>query len=548
MDRSIPNFRGGPQQFRMAGGVDVTWPGRLAMQARLARDAPAFLRTTMGSAQAVEILRRQLTDREGRFLTVVRETVYAHPRSPYRALLEEARCTFEDLRELVTREGLEAALSALVAAGVYVTFDEFKGRKTVVRGSRRFQFTDADFDNPRVSPHLEATSGGTRGAPTSVKMSLAFVADQAVGTALALDAHGLNRHAHVIWLVAGGMPLLMYAKLGRPPLAWLSTMKRVPVQMAAGARVLAALGRLQGCPLPRPMFHDLADPAGLVAWLHRVTRDGTSICVTTYASSAVRVCVAAAERGVSLERVCFITLGEPYTEAKQRLVRAVGARALVRYAFTEGGIVGYGCAEPRDPDDLHLLANSLALVRRSREVGHRDVRVDALLMTSLLAESPKVLLNVESGDYARVEDRPCACALGAAGLTRHVASVRSFEKLSSEGMTFVRADLLRVLEEVLPGRFGGTSVDYQVVEEESRNGILQVSLIVSPAVGRIDEDAAREALLGELERDGGLERVSIWRRAGTVRVRRQRPVATNAGKILPFHLVRESGSGRMSHL
>ena len=92
----------------------MTWPGRLAMQARLARDAPAFLRTTMGSAQAVEILRRQLTDREGRFLTVVRETVYAHPRSPYRALLEEARCTFEDLRELVTREGLLAAVDAEV--------------------------------------------------------------------------------------------------------------------------------------------------------------------------------------------------------------------------------------------------------------------------------------------------------------------------------------------------------------------------------------------------------------------------------------------------
>jgi len=249
--------------------------------------------------------------------------------------------------------------------------------------------------------------------------------------------------------------------------------------------------------------------------------------------------VAAAEQGLSLERVCFIALGEPYTEAKKRLVDAVGARALVRYAFTEGGVVGYGCADPRAPDDLHLLTNSLALVRRSREVGDLDVRVDAFLMTSLLPGAPKVLLNVESGDYGVVERRGCACQLDAVGLTTHLAGIRSFEKLSSEGMTFVRSDLLRVLEEVLPERFGGTSADYQVVEEEGRNGIPQVSLIVSPKIGQIDEETAREAFLGGLERDGGLERVKTWRRAGTVRIKRQWPVATRAGKILPFHLVKE---------
>jgi hypothetical protein len=264
-----------------------------------------------------------------------------------------------------------------------------------------------------------------------------------------------------------------------------------------------------------------------------------SVCVTTYASSAVRVCVAAAERGISLERVCFITIGEPYTEAKKRLLDAVEARALVRYAFTEGGVVGYGCADPRAPDDLHLLTNLLALVRRSRGVGDSDLRVDAFLMTSLLPDAPKVLLNVESGDYGVVERRDCACPLGAVGLTAHLAWIRSFEKLSSEGMTFVRSDLLRVLEEVLPGRLGGTAADYQLVEEENRAGISQVSLIVSPKIGRIDEEATRETFLRELERDGGLERVKTWRRAGTLRIRRQWPIATNAGKILPFHLVRE---------
>ena len=511
----------------------------LAMLARLTRDSHGFLSAPISAARAVKVVQEQLKDRERRFLEVARETIYAHPESPYRELLREAGCTFDDLKDLVAREGLEGALSALAAAGVYVTFDEFKGRRQAVRGSRRFQFADVDFDNPRVSPHFEVTSGGTRGAPTSVKMSLAFVTDQATGTLLALNAHGLAQHAHAIWMVAGVAPLLTYAKLGRPPLAWYSTMNRMPFRMIAGAQFLAALGRLQGCRLPRPVFHDLANPAGLASWLGRMTRDGKSICVTTYASSAVRICVAAAEQGLSLERVCFIALGEPYTEAKKRLVDAVGARALVRYAFAEGGVVGYGCANPRAPDDLHLLTNSLALVRRSREVGDLDVRVDAFLMTSLLPDAPKVLLNVESGDYGVVERRGCACQLEAVGLTTHLVGIRSFEKLSSEGMTFVRSDLLRVLEEVLPERFGGTSADYQVVEEEGRNGIPQVSLIVSPKIGQIDEETARETFLGGLERDGGLERVKTWRRAGTVRIKRQWPVATKAGKILPFHLVKE---------
>jgi len=130
--------------------------------------------------------------------------------------------------------------------------------------------------------------------------------------------------------------------------------------------------------------------------------------------------------------------------------------------------------------------------------------------------------------------------MGAVGLITHLARIRSFEKLSSEGMTFVKTDLLRVLEEILPGRFGGTSADYQVLEEEGENGILRLFLIVSPKVGPIDEARVCRTFLEELGRDGEFQRLGadIWQRAGTVKVRRAWPVATKAGKILPFHLVR----------
>jgi hypothetical protein len=149
-------------------------------------------------------------------------------------------------------------------------------------------------------------------------------------------------------------------------------------------------------------------------------------------------------------------------------------------------------------------------------------------------------LNVESGDHGILEQRTCGCRLGSVGLTTHLSRIRSFEKLSGEGMTFVQTQLLRVLEEVLPARFGGTSGDYQVLEEEGTNGILRLLLIVSPRTGPADEARIRQTFLEELGRDGAFGRlgVGIWERAGTVEVRRQWPMATKAGKILPFHLTK----------
>jgi phenylacetate-coenzyme A ligase PaaK-like adenylate-forming protein len=269
------------------------------------------------------------------------------------------------------------------------------------------------------------------------------------------------------------------------------------------------------------------------------------VCVTTYASSAVRVAVAARERGIDLRGVCFITLGEPYTDAKRAVVEAAGARAVPRYAFTEGGVVGYGCASPRSADDMHVMAHALAIVHRRRPTPGGDV--DALLFTSLSPSAPKVLLNVETGDTARLERRPCGCPMDALGLRDHVADITSFEKLSGEGISFAGVDLIRVLEEALPARIGGSGGDYQLVEDEDAHGILRTVLIVSPPVGAVDEERVREVFLEALGATGGAERIGtdLWRRAETVRIRRQWPVPTGAGKVLPFHVARSrAAAGR----
>ena len=515
--------------FRRAA-ADVT---RLA---RLTRELPRFLRTHVTVEGAAATIRDRLATREERFVDLATRLIYGHQRSPYRPLLKAAGCELADLKTLIAREGLEGALTRLVAAGVYVTYDEFKGRTEAVRGSQRFLFSEEDFDNPTITPHFEARTGGTRSTGTPVKIDLAFVSDQAVNIFLALDAHGLRDHDHAVWFQHGFTDVLRYARAGRAPLAWFYLLKTLPPKVRAGGYYMAALARLYGSRLPAPAYLDVRDPVGMARWLGQRLVEGRSICLTTYASSAVRVAAAALEAGIPLRHVCFITLGEPFTEAKQRIVRASGARVLVRYAFTEAGIVGCSCAHPRHADDLHVHRDSYALIQRARGVGQFGTMVNAFLFTSLLPTAPKVLLNVESGDYGTVERRACGCALEEVGLRDHVANIRSFEKLTGEGVTFVQTDLLHILEQTLPARFGGTSTDYQILETEGADGITHLLLVISPRIGPVDEERARGVLLDELGKDG--LSAAIWRRLDTVRVSRQWPEPTRAGKILPFHLVR----------
>ena len=58
-----------------------------------------------------------------------------------------------------------------------------------------------------------------------------------------------------------------------------------------------------------------------------------------------------------------------------------------------------------------------------------------------------------------------------------------------------------------------------------------------------DDDQIRRTFLDELGRDGATANFGAvyWERAGTVEVRRRSPIATRAGKILPFHLLKSDG-------
>ena len=95
-----------------------------------------------------------------------------------------------------------------------------------------------------------------------------------------------------------------------------------------------------------------------------------------------------------------------------------------------------------------------------------------------------------------------------------------------------------LVEEVLPGTFGGTAVDYQFVESED-NGTPMVSLLVSPSVGPLSADEVTAAVYRALAAvPGGGLMTDVWRDAGTLRVVRREPIETGAMKLLPLHVLR----------
>ena len=58
------------------------------------------------------VLRENVARREERFLELVKGSVFENSRTPYHDLMRLAGCTFEDLREMVGREGLEGPLNS----------------------------------------------------------------------------------------------------------------------------------------------------------------------------------------------------------------------------------------------------------------------------------------------------------------------------------------------------------------------------------------------------------------------------------------------------
>jgi hypothetical protein len=518
----------------------------------------SFLQTTISLQDAETVVHRRLEQREANFLSWVERGIYNYSPSPYLPMLKSAGCEMGDMRNMVQDYGLEKTLLSLRESGVHVSFEEYKGRKPIVRDGKVIPVEVGDFDNPFVHHYYRGETGGTTGPATRVLIDLDHLAAQAPNIMLGREANDLHNVPTAIWLdilpdVAGIMNILRPARFGNVPQKWFSPdmIRESNATMSAKFRLatksMIAAGRLYGTPIPWSETVSLDEPQKIARWMVKTLEMQGACLLYTHVSKALRVCIAALDAGYDLTGAAIMAGGEPPTKTKVREITRSGARWIPIYPFSEYGTVGIGCANPLDENDLHLLDDGLALIQYPRQIPGSAIEVDAFNYTTLLPTAPKLFLNIESDDYGIIEERSCGCLLEKYGFPRHLRSVRSFSKLTGEGGTLIGSEMIRILEDVLPARFGGSALDYQLMEEEGERGFTRLSLLVHPRIQIDDDDAVIETVLDALQQEsagpgqGSLAAEmtrGIWKQANTLRVKRMEPVLTSHGKMMPLYVDR----------
>jgi hypothetical protein len=516
---------------------------------RYASGLPRFLEQPVSPRTCLDGIRERLRAREANLLRIFEQGIYAQPQSPFRVLLEHAGVELGDVARLIRLHGVEGTVTRLYEEGVYVTYEEFKGLRPIERPGLSLPVTPTDFDNPLALPAYAAANVGSSGVGRRVRLDFDGLGTNAAYDSMILDLFEARERPGAIWLpvppsLIGLANVLRSAKLGRTVERWFS---QNPLSPRAGSlkdylltKYTVRAARRNGVAFPAPEYVPLGDAQVVAEWLAEQTKAGTPALISVGPPSAgVRVCLAARERGLDITGTLFRFTGEPYTVDKARIVADAGCRASSNYSMTELNMVGIGCPAADQPDEAHFAADRLAVIQRERAVGGDGATVGALLFTTLYPSTPKLTLNLEVDDYAVLHKRDCGCAAEALGLDQHLHTIRSHAKLTSAGTTFFGGELLTLVEQTLPARFGGAPTDYQLVEEE-QNGLPTVAIVVSPRVGELDEGAVVAVVLDSVRVGPAYHRMmaGFWQDGETLRVVRREPHSTHSAKVLPLHLLR----------
>lgn len=518
------------------------------------RDRAAyFVRTAAGFrdllktrplAQPAELIRHRLANREEHFLRLVRDMVWAGPANPYREMLRLAGCGEQDLEQSVRSDGIESTLERLHREGVYLTHDEFKGRAPILRSNRTIETNAASFVNPLSQGGVAGPTGASRSKGTVVRSSTEARLYREAYDALAVREFGLNRRRHILLkpilpAIDGLFNIASMGRLGCKLDRWYSPLAAVfdATHYRVATRSLVALARVHGLRMPNPRNLPANDFSPVARRIAELQGAGMSSALISYASPASRVAAAAASLGLRLDGAVFLVGGETLTPGKRRIIESAGAEVYPRYTITEFGSIGHACRQIRSGDCVHLFADTIAAITHQRPAPRSGHPVSSLLLTSLAAHAPYFLLNAEMDDCGVLERAACDCTFSRIGFTTLIQDISSFGKLTGHGMTLVGTDIVRILEEVLPARFGGSATDYQLVEGEA-SGQTNLTLRVSTHVKLESPEAVKGCFLRELRVYFGGETASrLLRDASAVEVLHQDPIVTGRGKILSLHLL-----------
>jgi hypothetical protein len=501
-------------------------------------------------ADARSVVRENLEHRETHFLDLARRVVFSNPTNPYHAMFRIAGCGFEDLAEEVRRRGLEGALESIYRSGVYLTHEEFKGRTPIVRSGKHIPWDAESFANPLVAPVFETTSSGSGGPRTRTPLGIEVrLYREALHMLTRLEFALVGRPEVVLApLLPSNWGLMFCLRVGRERPAmerWFTYGGRFREawHYRVATHALVHLARLAGAPMPSPEYLPPDDFTPVAEYLARRRAAGQPCVVHGMVSAVVRIAMKAKEAGLDISGTFFRAGGEALTDAKREAVESTGSEITPSYVVSELGAVGVGCRRMRCGNSVHHFADSTAVIRQRVRAPLTDTDVDALLFTTLLPFSPRVLINADMGDCGVLEPANCDCIFAQIGFTTRVRDIWSYAKLTGQGMTLVGTDLVEMLEHDLPARFGGGPGDYQLVEREGP-GQTEILLRVSPRVGLRSTTEVREYLLKRMRKFyGGALASRDWRHTQAMRVEIAEPLAGATGKVLPLHVLGGGTSG-----
>jgi hypothetical protein len=502
---------------------------------RLAFGIPRYLRTRITYDEADRQVREGVAARSERFLAKLAQ-VLADARSPYGKLFGWAGCELGDISKLVASDGVEAALEAMRRAGIYVTWEELKGRQPIKRGNNSLDVTWRDFNNPFVRGHFYASTGGTTGPPTRVAVDLENDAQSAPDWAVMFAAHDWTSRPLVFWTpghVGVASRFLKCAKFGKDLEKWFVMARMTALDERLRSSIVHAMTRFWAG-WPSPEYAPLTDAGRVLAYLLQRLNDGAKPVVNTSPSAAALLASLAQERGISLEGVSFLLGAEAVTQARWRTILASGARAVATYGTSECGWIGGQFPDATEPDEVRVFSDAYAVIADATGEGPTGSG-QPLLLTNLRPAATKVLINAGIGDTAVIERGCGGPAAERFGYDVRLHTIRSFRKVTVWGTTFAVADLDSLIEEFLPSRFGGKLTDYQLIEREDDRGTPELRLLVDPGVGPLDPAVVADIFLTELARrrsNYGFMAQEI-RTMDSLVVERRRPQATARGKVLP---------------